>query len=323
MNIQYQNQYNQLAREMERLDPDANGLLQSLFTFFSANLLHFLPTLSVDDHQRLFKACCLYQKLNKLDQQFFGQDFPLQIRGWDAEWVGQVRRTPGIICTMHAGSYRLINYLLAIEGVPHALLTASAFKREQEQTLRQLYPRLGVHPEAVPIIDAERSSAPRNIVRLIKQGYSVVVYVDGDTGSTLADPSKLVQVPFLGQHILARRGVARMAHWANAPIYPIFNFREGKDVISLFRGKTLFPQGHSAKAFEGIAIPYIYGHFASLLMHYPMQWENWFRLHLNIDHSARIRPADTSSAVGLFESSGDYFLLEKRDYRVIPMAAFQ
>lgn len=323
MNNQYDKQYKQLAREMEQLDTDASAPLQSLFTFFSANLLHFLPTLSADDHPDFFRACCLYQKLSLLDQQYFGSDFPVHIRGWDREWVEQVRRTPGIICTMHSGSYRLINYLLAREGVLHALLTAAAFKREQERTLRQLYPGLGVDPDKVPIIDAERSSAPRAITRLIQQGYCVVVYVDGDTGSSIADPSKLVRVPFLGQHILVRRGIARMAHWADAPIYPIFNFRKDKDVISLFTGKTLLPHGHTAKTFEEIAIPYIYGYFASLLMHYPMQWENWFRLHLNIDHSARIRPTDTSSQVGLFESGGDYFLLEKRDYRVIPMAALQ
>lgn len=114
-----------------------------------------------------------------------------------------------------------------------------------------------------------------------------------------------------------------MAHWSGIPIYPTYNFREDPDTISVFNGQPLHPQGHAMEAFEAIAMSAIYGHFASLLMHYPMQWENWFRLHLNIDHSQRIQPTGEAPHVGLFESGGDFFLLEKRNYRVIPMDTLQ
>src|SRR3546814_14815661 len=105
---QYRRQYERLASQTDRLDPEASSTMQSLYTFFSANLLHYLPTIPEDQHLRYFRLCCRYQKLNLLDQQFFGPDFPLEIRGWDSDWAAGIRRQPGIICTMHSGSYRLL-----------------------------------------------------------------------------------------------------------------------------------------------------------------------------------------------------------------------
>lgn len=326
----YSQAYEKAMADAGQINPANSPRVQTLFTFFSANLLHYMPLIPYADHLRHFQACCGYRKLSLLDQQFFGPDFPVGVNGWDEQLTAQLRAHPGIICTMHAGSYRLLNFLLARDGVPHALLVSGKFKRDQEKDIARLYPRIGLDPSAVPVLDADKPTTPLTMMRLLDRGVSIVVYVDGDVGVPVKERDKLLRFPFLAQHIHVRRGVARIALRQQVPIYPIFNFRESDTAINVYAPGAIAPADRQAQQlFEEQALSLIYHTFASLLLHYPMQWENWFTLHENIDTDKRhIVPSfpgqsgqhvATPDYFGVFGQNNSYFVLGKRNYKVIPL----
>jgi len=330
MTTAYETAFEEVMAEIEDIDPASSPRIQSLFTFFSANVLHYMPVIPYRDHLQCFRACCGYQKLSLLDQRFFGPQFPVKITGWDSHWVDGLRSRPGIICTMHSGSYRLINFMLARDSVPHAILVSSKFKSTQEEALRQLYPRIGLDPTPVHVLDAGKATTPLTMMRLLDRGVNIVVYVDGDVGVPLKGTDKLQRIPFLAQHIHIRKGIARIAARQQAPIYPIFNFRKDAGTINVYPLDAIEPQGrHDQQLFEEQTLSLIYQTFASLLLHHPMQWENWFALHENIDINKRFiaprfpdqpdyRP-ENPDYYGIFQHDEAFFLLGKQDYQVMPL----
>src|SRR5690606_21186365 len=101
MKISYNNRYELICDEAERCDINGNATLHNEFTFFSANLEHFLPLVPLCQHIQLFRKSLSYHRLSALDLEFGTTGFLPRVTGWNDDWVNRLRERPGIIASAH------------------------------------------------------------------------------------------------------------------------------------------------------------------------------------------------------------------------------
>lgn len=307
-------------KRANRINRLASTDIMNAFTFYSANLTHFLPCIPPAAHGKLFRQTYQHLWLSHMDQAYFGGDFPTAIQGWEKSLAEKLRERPGIVCTLHTGSYRLVSYLLARAGVPYVLLVSGRVLEEQGAEIRSVLERLS--PDSpIPLIEAEQPSAALAILRTLRNGTSLLAYFDGFEGAVLADPGKLARVSFLGQHLLVRKGIPYLAYRAGVPLYPVLNFRNEDGSIRVFHGETLEHTGYTRDGFVNHALQHLFDFLGSLLIHYPEQWEGWLSLHEHIVPGQCHRRADTrlKRLYGLLKLDDRRYLMDKRTYELIPL----
>ena len=104
------------------------------YAAFSANLGLFIPQISIKQHPKLFRKALLNQWLANLDEYYRSQLHIHWVSGKELDF-DQLRDSPGIVCTYHTGSYRLLSYLLLEQRIPIALLLASKVIDEQGEAM--------------------------------------------------------------------------------------------------------------------------------------------------------------------------------------------
>lgn len=306
------------ARSLKRF---ASGDLMNAFTLYSANITHFLPCIPPETHWKLFRQTYQHLWLSHLDQDYFGGEFPAAIYGWDTSWVHAIRKRPGIVCTLHTGSYRLANYLLARAGIRYALLISDRVMAEQGPEIREVLERLSPN-SPIPLIEAGSPSAALAILRSIEGGASILAYLDGFEGTALTDLTKLERITFLGQHLLVRRGIPYLAHRAGVPLYLVLNFRRDDGSIQAFHGQTLEPEGFSCDRYISYALQYMFDFLGSLLIHYPEQWESWLSLHEHVspEQCHHRQTGSRKRTYGLLKLDGRRYLMDKRTYKLTQLS---
>lgn len=321
MEAEYNNHYDRICEEAERCDIDGTAALHNEFTFFSANLEHFLPLVPLCQHKQLFRKSLVYHRLGAMDVEFGAAGHLPRIMGLSENWVARLQKQPGIIASAHTGAHVLIAIMLAKKDVPLALLVASHLKERLTniwQRFANAHPRL----KLPVIVDAASPMAPRRLIKLAKEGVNLLIYWDGRQGmGELANTGEGVIIPFLGQHLLLRRGIPFIAHAADAPVYPMLCFRQRDRSVACFTQPELVGSGVPPTRFAAHALQTLAAHFASLLIHFPAQWYNWAQLQHQVLPKRYVMESGRvlSSRYGILKRPGKYFLFERQNYRTVEL----
>lgn len=302
------------------------------FSFFSANLTNFMPLLAADRHIDTFQEAYLNQQLCLLDDQYFTSKVPMPIRGWREGTAEMLKAEPGVICTLHAGSYRILSYLLTVSRMPFAILMAGDTAKTQGPLFRSRYAewqRNNGGDGELPIIPADDPRAIWQIVRLLRSGHQLLFYLDGFSGLPADMASQLQRLPFLAQHLYIRKGAAVLAQKAGVPLYPINNIRQDDGSLLVVADDPVRPVDMPAQDYAAFALPRVFSFFSNQIMHAPAQWENWFFMHFQVDAERLILPdplrvvlGDIAkealpqvSDYGVYRHGNGYYLLEKKGYK--------
>ena len=126
------------------------------------------------------------------------------------------------------------------------------------------------------------------MTRELKAGRSILVYIDGDTGS---GEEHKTTVDFLNQKVNVRKGVPYASYLSGVPILPIVQFRK-KNLQNVLRvGRPIqCAKNEGRDDFSQRALGTIYRYFGQYVKKYPDQWEGWSYIH----NSMVIRPEKTS-----------------------------
>lgn len=309
--------------------------LQLQYAFVSASLSNFLPQLPVEDHHMIYRRILLHQQLSLLDESFPRVMQHLLLEVPPGFSVLAFRRQPAIFCTFHNGSYRLINFLLKRERIPYALLAGGKILSQEKSRFEKNFSRYKVK-DSFPLsfIDAEHPAAAIAMLRALRQGKSLLVYLDGNTGTgaASADNAHLCNIAFLAQRLLVRSGVAFLADRCAVPLVPVINYRTDlrHNTLRFFAPVTVPGVGQEAAA---LAMQQLYDHLTPLLISDPSQWEAWLYLH----KYARVSPVSAITGTprsvpaygGFVFNSGEFatfktgqqgFLLRKNAYASFPIS---
>lgn len=307
--------------------------LNRTFNFVSANLLNFLPDLKPDMHESVFNQMLMHQQLSMLEYQYPGVIHEVTTEGSAEEAMELMKKQPCIICTFHMGSNRLLNHYLAYHQIPYAVVMANHIASGEGNDFSDLFADLYQQQsgEGFTLIEAQRPDAGLKMLRELKKGRSLLIYIDGNTGA--GDDSFRNEnrscIDFLNGQIYARSGVGYMSHLANVPVLPVVCYRKNMDDLRLRFGQPVYPdQLQPRKAYAAAATQTIYNFFTPLLGLYPEQWECWMYLHKTVDCNSLVM-ADSAphgqpaieglyqlnkSRFGFFNIGEELYLFNKRSY---------
>lgn len=335
MNIlTYIRKRNELIHHIEKMDVVTDNNLLSHLTLTSANYRKFMPWLPFDHHLDYFKHIVLHQQLSALEQKYPDALAFLSVEGLSQESSRLLHEKPSIICTFHSGSYRLLNTFLMDRQIPYALVASGTILQKQKDSYQQTFDRL--HRSYLyhnfTLIEAESPSSALQMLRALKEGKSLLIYIDGNTG-VQPDHSKSHLANFLEGKIFTKSGVPVIAHIAGVPIINAISYRKSIDEPVLRFFDPIFPFANR-QTFSELALQQIYDNFSSLLKQYPDQWEAWMYLHRSLppakDRNTSFIPTDQLLAFvltdkerfGLINTEKNRLLFDKDSYLSYPVDEF-
>ena len=264
---------------VEAIDLPKEMGYQVSFAIFSANLTNFLPAVARSEHAGLYRELLLHKTYENFDQQVLSiLDFT------DLEGNVDLFNDPSqnfIVSAFHLGSYRSIGNLLLRKGYEFSLMVRKEIYAEQmDQFLdikQKMQNQFGTSNNS-HVLNAEDPSVLVKILRELRDGRSLLTYLDGNTGTDTKD--KLVEIGFLNQRILARKGLAYLSYMAKVPIVPVICYRRanGRNVMHI--GTPVSPDATSDREqYAQETTQTMFNFLGSFLNKYPSQWEGWHYVH--------------------------------------------
>lgn len=252
------------------------------FAAFSANLGIFLPHIPVSQHPELFRQTILNQRLANLDEYYIRQFQIPWTPGCELDF-DRLRSSPAIVCTYHTGSYRLLSYPLLEQRIPIALLLASEIINTQGEGMLINAVQIGKrNGTTCSLIDAEQPMAGLHILKALRQGTTVVAYVDGNTGVLAnGENANLTTVQFLGKEMRVRRGLPQLARRAGVPLYGVMALRKADYTPLMACTRLLSPNDldEAGATVDQQAMQFFYADLEKTVIRDPWLWENWLYLH--------------------------------------------
>jgi hypothetical protein len=311
------------------------------FGIASLSLSHFLKSVDVISHEALIKEILAFQQITAL-----GQYNPHIIK--DAilnenvkSKLKDLKNNPQVISTFHFGSYRMINALLLEHDIPYSLIISSATITNQSSEFLKMAEK--VYKKRFTIIDAESPSCVISMIKEIKKGNSLLIYLDGNIGAggNKGKEDNLCSIKFLDGKLRVRKGAAYLSHISKVPIFSATCFLKNYQDIHFDFSNSISPdQDVDRETYALSTMQSIYSHFANLVKQYPEQWEAWFYLHKNIDYSSvlnsnqnKVEDKCTNIRYGaegilkfnlkdysLFNTPPEYYVLDKRSFLSYPLS---
>ena len=314
-----------------KLKEDEN--LNCQFNMVSAGLVNYLPAIGIEQHENIYKNILLHKKLSILEQSTYAALDCVTTENLSDEMLGLLKNKPTIICTFHMGSYRVLNLFLTRNKIPYSLVMGNDIVQKEGELFQCLYNNLSGDgcDDGFKIINAEAANVGLQMLRELKKGRSLLLYIDGNTGAGAATTKNdnCCVVNFLQQQLFARKGIAYLAHTACVPILTVASYRSSWESIRLKFFEPILPDiKKEKKLFAEQTTQQIYDLVAPLISAYPEQWEGWLHIHKSakiihtntMNEKSKIKPADEekicldSFRFGIFKVNGSPYLLRKSTY---------
>lgn len=317
----------------EGLKINDDEYLNGQLNMVSAALVNYLPETGIEQHEDIYKNILLHKKLSILEQSTYeALDF-VEMENLSSEILSQLQNKPTIICTFHTGSYRVLNLFLTRNKIPYSLVIGKDILQQEGDSFYSLYNGLpGNNQEGgFNIIDAEKANVGLQMLRELKKGRSLLLYIDGNTGAGAATTKNDNRhtINFLNQQLFARKGIAFLAHAANVPIVTVACYRTSWENIRLKFFDPIFPDANKERTlFAEEVTQQIYNMVVPIIKKYPEQWEAWLYIHkvaniINLpitlnnikrDWAGSEKICLDSFRFGIFKLNGIHFLLKKATY---------
>ncbi|HLL95239.1 MAG TPA: hypothetical protein VK404_09710 [Spirosoma sp.] len=279
----YRKELARCREQFERVNLQKERGYLMKFTTFSANMENIMPLIPRSRHEGLFRELLLQQVFTTFDQQCLSAGDLVKLSG--AHGVITQNEGAKIYCTYHLGSYRQLTSVLFRKGVDCVLLVGSNMNREQGGSLTEhieaLRQKHGL-TNVFRVVDTGSPSAGLTVLRELKAGRSLIVYVDGspETAPEPGEETQFLSVRFGHRQILTRKGVGYLSHAAGVPIVPVVSYRQPDFTNVLHFMSPIRPIRQSDRdMYCQEAMQQLYDAFWLYLNRYPGQWEGWSYIH--------------------------------------------
>ncbi|MGH8402765.1 MAG: hypothetical protein ACRESO_05110 [Gammaproteobacteria bacterium] len=260
--------------------------------FASANLHHLLPEIPMREHEKVFDEILLHRLMAELDEDsVFLLD---HTRIEDPHSVLNTAKTaPVIFCTFHFGAYRLINMLLISRSFDYLLPVEDHIYTAQKGIFldhSQGYQKHFRSTSQFSVVNAEEPTAALAMARKARAGWSLLAYLDGNTGvqGAARKDVKMLKIPLLGRPIYARKGIAFLSHFLKLPIVPVFCEITGPvERRLIFHDPIEAPgTGSDREQYCQKTTNQLYALLGTYLKKSPSQWLGWLDMQQYLDLDA-------------------------------------
>ena len=133
-----------------------------------------------------------------------------------------------IFVTMHLGCYHLIGLYLASRGIRFCIPVTHRVFTEQILDYQKSWESLNLSYsiENIKFVDVENKMGLMELIHYIKEGYSLLCYIDGNSGvgGMGRKDEKLLKISFFNTCICVRRGIEFLANKYNLGIIPLYSY---------------------------------------------------------------------------------------------------
>lgn len=255
--------------------------LFSQYNLVSTALTNFLPQLPVSLHPGIYEDILFHKHSANTDQFDETALDHLVLEGHQKDALEILRSQPSIICTYHTGSFRLLNHYLAHLNIPLAIvLSGTVLKSEKESLIHQASSITAKNDNiGVRFIVAEETNSLLQMIRAVKEGRSLVLYIDGNTGAgmdtSINDNSCIIR--FLHSSLHARKGIAYLASRLKVPLISIANYRNTANASCMRFFKPCFVGNSTSEIVS--TTQQLYDNISPIVRDFPGQWEAWLYIH--------------------------------------------
>lgn len=248
------------------------------FAIFSANLTNFLPEIPISEHAEMFRKLLTSLAFETFDRNVLHISEVCSLNG-DLKAL-ETPKTPSIFCTFHLGSYRIIANLLIKNGHHFTTIVKKDVYNQQIASMMDYTNRMKQTYKTdseVHVVSAEDPNIVLKLLRELKAGRSLLVYLDGNVG---ASDEKLEKITFLSQTITARKGMAYLSYVAGVPLVPVISYRKSDMSNVLYMGEGIYPDKSVPKeVYSQRILQQLFDFFAKYVANFPEQWEGWNYIH--------------------------------------------
>lgn len=297
-------------------------LISSQFNLMSASVFKIFPLLDFKEHYQIFNGIQMHNKLTQFEQISSESLSNVTIENMTEDMKYALRNKPCIITCFHFGSYRILNKYLLENSISYtAVGPKSILDKEKECFEKHLFKK-----GDAKFIELEAPNVAFQILRELRSGRSVFVYVDGFRGNIQNIASECATTELLGQKIYVRKGIFQLASIANVPIISSVCYRKSKTDLRLhFFEKIQYDGKEERDIFVQNSIDKLYGEFTNFLIEYPEQWEGWMYMYKqlvfsekNNERTDRISKTPNFEKLyfnferyGIFKVLEEYFLFDR------------
>lgn len=279
-------------------DLENNGLVWP-YLLVSSNLSAFLPHLKDDDYYEIIQGMSFHRSLSGIELLY--PSLLEKTKIYDKSNVIEHSAKQGyIFVSYHAGSYNLPLRHLVNKNIPFCVVASKDYLKEHEGIIQKLYK--DIPNKDVKNLEMYSADNPRllfDLVRKLKEGISVYIFIDGNSGTKkneLRKDKNLLKINFLNYYIYARQGVAFLAYLSKSPIATVIAKRDlelnNTIYINLIKTNDLI-QKYNRKEFVSLITQKLYRKLEKYLINDYEQWSGWFYLHKFFDtedFSEKINP---------------------------------
>jgi hypothetical protein len=252
------------------------------FHFLSANLSRFMPHIPKEEHWDVYLNVLSTMMLRDFDVHLVNMADNLRN---DCE---QAELTPKIYITCHLGFCKASISLLILKGIYKIALVVdeNTFIKQSDaiQKMHTKFKKLKGIDYEIKIINVERKGAVLEIIHLIKEGFSLFAYIDGNSGyKGVYNKEKTIEIPFLKSSIVSRTGLSAISYLTKTPIVPFVSYYDENDFPVTEFLEEIKCKGENMQLYMEVTTKKIYTIFESYIVRYYNQWESWFYFHKYLD----------------------------------------
>lgn len=250
------------------------------YALFAANLYRFCPQIMTDSYPSLYQRMTDARYRASDDQLSEVLPVKQEVLVGLKSYLQQIKDRPGIIATFHTGSYRLLNKVMCMQGIRLAVVMSRDIMEEQGKHLFDQHRKTkGVAD--LQLIDADAGNCLIKILGALRNGYHILVYMDGNHGAASPkDDTDSVKVPFFNCSLSVRKGLAVLSHKREIPIYPILSSLDAESEIFYQHYQPISPdKDEPLETYTTRVFRTLYGHLQDVIYHKPELWEGWLYVH--------------------------------------------
>ena len=194
-------------------------------------------------------------------------------------------KEPVIFASFHLGSYRKFNSILYELGHKIVIVIDESFYiKQQENIINNVAPLLkGKVSSDFIILNVMDKTSIFKLKHLIKNGYVMSIYLDGNTGinsDNVTFSKSYIPINFLNNIIYVKNGIGKLAALLGAKIVPIIAHRDEEENNNIVFYKEIeILEFENKQNFAIRSIEEAYKLFEIMLNTYPTQWESWLYIH--------------------------------------------
>ncbi len=234
---------------------------------FCANIKHFLGLkISAKEFTSLMKI----KHINRHLLENGISNVAISVSGFESINVAS------IFVTLHLGCYNIIPLYLLSTGKKLCIPVTQRVYEQQVSIYKRTYEQFIKHSNAdLKFVNIETASGFINLLRSVKNGYSILIYIDGNSGigGMERKDQKLMKLNFFNSPIFIRKGVGFLSLKLGLDIVPVYtNLTEDLKTYNLSFMPSI--SHHKFETEEQITAA-IWQVFKNPIFHNLEQWEPW------------------------------------------------